>query len=503
MQTAVIYCRVSDTEQVDGTSLASQERLCREYAQREGMHVLKVFIDAGESAKTADRPEFNKALLLCRRQKVSYFVVYKLDRFARNQDDHVMVRTVLRRNGTALRSVTEPINETPTGRMMEGMLSAFAEFDNNVRTERTKQGMLERVQQGVWVWPAPLGYRRTHRGSNIVPDPQMAPFIKQAFEDYSTGAYSFERLAHLLAEKGLRSKFGNILSNKRIQETIANPVYCGIISVWGEQFEGTFPPLISKELFATCQLQRFSVHAMPRSCNNALFPLRGFVECEQCRTTLTGSCSTGGSGIKHPYYHHYHRDCSLTRSVPKRFVEERFIDFLKELEIAPNLATILRHTLIQVYKEMHGDRRRQAAAAQRELTLLKADRQRLFELHRSGTYSDDEFLEQKRLVEQRIYDKSLLLTNEKTGYNFEAALQNYFERFADPATLWLKLAKNYPDRIAFQRQILPTRLRFDSKQLRTDTFPLSYQLKRAAESGTSDVVALVTQRWNELLRELR
>ena len=160
--TAVVYCRVSSKEQVDGTSLESQERYCREWAERLGIHVLQVFIDRGESAKTADRTEFIKAITFCsqKRNGVKYFIVHKIDRFARSQDDHVSVRATLRRYGVELRSATEPINETPIGKVMEGMISVFAEFDNNLRRERCMSGMLARVRQGFWVWGAPIGYYR-------------------------------------------------------------------------------------------------------------------------------------------------------------------------------------------------------------------------------------------------------------------------------------------------------------------------------------------------------
>src|SRR5574343_870933 len=90
----IIYCRVSSTEQVDGTSLESQQKICSDYAVRENINVLKIFIEKGESAKTADRTEFIKAVSFCgdKKNKVNYFIVYKLDRFARCQADHITGR---------------------------------------------------------------------------------------------------------------------------------------------------------------------------------------------------------------------------------------------------------------------------------------------------------------------------------------------------------------------------------------------------------------------------
>jgi DNA invertase Pin-like site-specific DNA recombinase len=210
IKTGIIYCRVSSVEQVENTSLESQEERCREYAKRENIKVLKVFIEKGESAKTADRTEFTKAVKFCGENKkfVDYFIVYKLDRFARNQTDHVTIQAILKKYGVALRSTTEPINETPVGRLMEGVLSSFAEFDNNVRTERSKGGMLEKLKQGIWVWQAPLGFYRVSKGSNITPDDSYAQFIRIAFDEWDKGTYSYDSLAKYLAKEVLLQELG-------------------------------------------------------------------------------------------------------------------------------------------------------------------------------------------------------------------------------------------------------------------------------------------------------
>src|SRR3989344_6937535 len=121
---------------------------------------------------------------------MSFFIVYKLDRFARNQEDHISTRALLKRFGTELLSATEPISPNPVGKAMEGMLAVFAEFDNNVRTERSTNGMIERLKQGIWVWAAPIGYYRPRSSANIEPDKNAAPYIRLAFEEYAKGGYS-------------------------------------------------------------------------------------------------------------------------------------------------------------------------------------------------------------------------------------------------------------------------------------------------------------------------
>ena len=114
---AVIYCRVSSRDQVEGTSLESQEAACREYARQHNLTIQKVFIGQGESAKFADRPELIELLAYCkdRRHKVDVLLVWKLDRFARNVEDHFAIKAVLRQHRVRVASVTEPIQADATG----------------------------------------------------------------------------------------------------------------------------------------------------------------------------------------------------------------------------------------------------------------------------------------------------------------------------------------------------------------------------------------------------
>src|SRR5438445_12459858 len=117
----IIYTRVSSEEQVKGTSLRFQDEQCRKYCQERGIEVARVFSEEGESAKTADRTELLKALEYCRKNKgtLAAFVVAKVDRFARNTEDHFSVRKLLLEYGLTLHSVTEPIGNSPTEKFVE------------------------------------------------------------------------------------------------------------------------------------------------------------------------------------------------------------------------------------------------------------------------------------------------------------------------------------------------------------------------------------------------
>lgn len=175
---AVIYCRVSTKEQLDNLSLPTQDKACREYCRRNGWDVLKVFHERGESAKTADRTELTNLIEYCRKNKgkVHTVVVYALNRFARQNYDHHALRALLAKSRVTLRSVTEPIDDSPTGKLMEGVLSSFAEFDNNVRAARTTEGMKAALAEGTWPWQAPLGYLQP----GMRHDSAVAPLVASA-----------------------------------------------------------------------------------------------------------------------------------------------------------------------------------------------------------------------------------------------------------------------------------------------------------------------------------
>ena len=155
----MIYVRVSTKEQTENLSLPTQLRACEEYCRRQGYDVLERFHEEGESAKTTDRSQLQALLKYCRRNKGKvHFVVYNLTRFTREKFDHFALRAHLNSLGISLRSVTEPIDDTSTGKLMEGVLADFAQFDSDVRSERTRAGMRAALQLGRWTFPAPLGY---------------------------------------------------------------------------------------------------------------------------------------------------------------------------------------------------------------------------------------------------------------------------------------------------------------------------------------------------------
>lgn len=493
-KTGIIYVRVSSPGQVPGTSLDVQERLCKEYAERENIKVLNVYIEEGESAKTANRTEFQKALAFCsnKKQPVNFFIVHKVDRFARNANDHHATRAVLKRYGTELRSVTEPISEDAVGKAMEGMLSVFAEFDNNVRSARSKSGMVEKVKRGEWVWAAPLGYKRLTKGGNLIVDDEVAPYIRQVFEEYAKGTHSFRSLAKFMEERGMRTRQGKKPVMQLMEKIIRNPVYYGLIKAFGLEVVGTFAPLIEEELFWKCQPRTKSrFRSGKRLVENSEFPLRRFATCTSCQKSLTGSASTGRGGIKYPYYHHHKQDCPLAASIPKETLEQNFVEFLQTITPSQKYEKLFKAIVLDVWKSNFKRLDADNARIRKEIEVLESERQRVFDMTIAGTFSDAEFSQQKSLIDRKVTEKKLLLQEKQIEeFDMDTALDYCFHFVRNTAKTWVELAAYPEKRARFQNQVFPEKVEFDGTKFGTKKMSLVYELNQPNANQTSNLVTL-------------
>lgn len=490
-KTGIIYCRVSSAEQVDGTSLDSQRKICTDYARKQNIDIVEFFIEKGESAKTTDRPEFIKAIAHCRKNKVSFFIVYKLDRFARNWTDYGIVRRELQGSGTVIKSVTENIDDSAAGEALEGILSVFAQFDNRIRTERSVSGMRERLKQGIWVWSAPLGYKRLEKGANLSIDEKTAPLVRIIFEEYSKGIYTYESLADHIYSIGLRSKNGEKIYKQHIEKILKNPIYYGIMRAFKLEFKGEFEPIISYELFESCQ-DRKRIKARnnsPRTAKNPHFSLRRLCTCDLCNRPLTASRATNHAGVKYAYYHHQKQDCKNAKFIPAKDFEQKFAKYLNEITPDTKYEKIFKEIVIDIWQTNYKKLDEENAKTRREVERLEAERQKIFDLHRSGIYSDDDFITQKLLINTKIDQKYRLLGDKRIEeFNMEEALSYCFDLVRKTSAKWLDF--EYPERVRFQKMIFDGNVVFDGEKFGTTKLSSVYKLNQEYDGKKSNLVTL-------------
>jgi site-specific DNA recombinase len=381
---AVIYVRVSTKEQTENLSLPTQLRACEQYCQREGYEVLERFKEEGESAKTTDRTELQKLLKYCRthKGKVHFVIVYNLTRFAREKYDHFALRAFLKSLGISLRSAMEPIDDTSTGKLMEGVLAAFAQFDNDVRSERTREGMRAALEQGRWTFVPPLGYLNAPKwsGQCLIPDPERAQLVKRAFEEFATGRFTKEEILHKITRLGLRTRKGLTLNPQGFGRMLTNRLYAGLIHVpeFDVSRHGDFEPLVSEETFYRVQgILDGRVQATgPRQRTRPDFPLKGLVRCEACGKALTASWSKGRNG--HYGYYHCWRECRAV-NVAKSKLEGLFVDELKQLQPTPGYMRLVKEHVLRAWEQRKAEVCQDASEIERRAKAIQQKLDRLDE----------------------------------------------------------------------------------------------------------------------------
>ena len=475
---AVIYCRVSTKDQVQNLSLETQEKACLDYCERNGYRVHEVYVERGESAKTADRTELKKLLASCRQKKgqIQAVVVYAVSRFARDRYDHVVLRTQLASLGITLRSVTEPIDDSPAGKLMEGIVASMAQFDNDVRSERTVAGMKARLERGGWTFRAPLGLQNGLDADGekiLLPDPQRAPLVTKALELFATGLYSKRQVLDIVTRLGLRTKAGKRLSPQTFCQLLRKPIYAGVreVRVWGVCQQSNAAALISIETFNRIQdLLRGRLSAVaPRERRHPDFPLRHFVRCGYCDRPLTASWSKGRNGY-YAYYRCQNRSCKAVNESREK-IERGFVTYLQQFQAKPEYIRLFGEIIIDLWKE----KREQALAlhrtAQKRLSRLLECKQQLVEVF---VY--------RREIDSATYQQQF----DKLGE--ELAIAEIEERDARIEELDIQAAVEFGQYVLLNASRLWVEASFDQKQRLQDVlFPRGVQFKdgeyRTAETS--------------------
>jgi site-specific DNA recombinase len=490
----VIYCRVSTKEQVQNLSLSTQLTACKVYCAREGINVAEVFVDAGESAKTTDRREFQRLLSYCRTNKgrVQFVVVYNITRFARNAHDHLVIRALLLHLGVTLRSVNEPISDDPVGKLTENMLAAIAQFDNDQKAERTKAGMKAALTRGRWVWQADLGYRNGHvklGEPSLVPDAERAPFIASGFEMIASG-YTKTAALKAVTALGLRTRSGKPLTPQSFGTLLKRRIYIGIIDAPGfglSGIAGDFEPLVSEELFQRAQaaLRRGSGPATMHHLDSPDFPLRRFVVCDTCNTPMTGSAPRGRTK-SYEYYH-----CRKCRgvSIPRAVLHERFVEVLSGLKPRPEYLALFRAIVLDVWNARGAQAGALRGALEAKLTDLRRREEDLEEafLYRK-TIDATTYARQRDMVREQLALASIDLDDARQEEVDIDGLVGFAEYvLTNAARMWMEATAEQRPRL--QRALFPEGLRFRDGRIGTAVTCMAFTQLEGIAGGVSGVAS--------------
>ncbi|MFA5157894.1 MAG: recombinase family protein [Patescibacteria group bacterium] len=345
-----IYLRVSTMDQAtrgntnrDGFSIPAQREACRHKAESLKATTIQEYTDRGESARSAARPALQRLLAdLGKKKSFDYVIVHKIDRLARSTFDDVTICLAIKESGAQLVSVTENIDDSPSGGLMHGIMASIAEFYSRNLAAEALKGAVEKAKQGGTPYMAPIGYtniieRINHRENRtVILDSERAPLIIWGIEHYATGDYSKTQLREELIKRGLKNRpnVNNPISLTSLDRMLSNRYYLGYVNYCGVEYKGNHQPLVTPAVFAAVQAVRSSQKSHRGKSHKNFHYLSRLLVCERCHRHLCFAIckrrysyffcmNRKDTGCEQPY-------------IPLTLIEEKIIDAFKQMNLSKN-----------------------------------------------------------------------------------------------------------------------------------------------------------------------
>ena len=424
---AVAYLRVSTKDQAtrngleEGLSIPAQREAAERKANQLGAVIVKEFIEPGESAKTRRRHALQEMLDYIETNPVQYCIINKVDRLARNRLDDAIIHTTLRGANTQLVSVTENIDETPSGMLMHGILASMAEFYSLNLAQEVLKGMTQKASIGGTPTKAPLGYLNVRTTDakgrevrDIDVDPDRADLIRFAFTAYATGDWTLSTLAAELQAQGLTSKPtprrpAKPVSTKTLHKILTNPYYQGTVTFRGITYNGTHTPLVDAETWLKVQTELDAKNARGDKPRKYDHYLKGTLYCS-CGAKLMIERPRDKAGDRYEYFtcsgRRKKNGCTRSAVLAER-IEERVEATYGTNGLTPAQAEQVRGVLHEVFDKLEASSSDERALLEAQKNRLEDERLKLIQ----ARYADAIPLDLLKIEQDRIQTSLITITN--------------------------------------------------------------------------------------------
>lgn len=367
----VLYARVSSEQQAEkDLSIPAQIEALKKYACEQKYDIAGQYVDAGKSAKTANRPQFQEMIERSKEKPAPFdgILVWKLSRFARNREDSLIYKNQLRKRGISVISINEKIDDSAAGKMLEGIIETMDEFFSANLATDTIRGMKANAAKGCRNGGTiAMGYKAEHfldgknKKTRIVPDPIYAPLIKKIFAMYLSGK-GMKAIAMELNEQGIKTNKGKAWSNGQISYALKNETYIGNVAwnklsnqrIWRGQahkdeqlrFEGIHEAIIDKKTFTQVQ-EILSNRGTSKKCHPRAvaspYLLSGLVHCSICGASYQAAGAKSGR-------HHYYtcrnkikkgKSVCSSKMIPVKLLESTVLQCMKDVVLVDKAFTEL------------------------------------------------------------------------------------------------------------------------------------------------------------------
>ena len=298
---AVIYARYSSDSQRE-ESIEGQLRECTAFAEKNGITILRHYIDRAYSAKTDNRPEFQNMIKDSSRKLFDMVIVWKLDRFARNRYDSARYKAQLKKNGVKVVSATEVISEGAEGIILESVLEGYAEYYSADLSEKVIRGMTDNALKCKYNGGTlPIGYMIDDE-QHFQIDPLTAPFVLDVFKKYDKGATMTE-LRDWLNECGIKNTRGQSMKYNSIQHMLTYRRYIGELKYRDVIVPDGIPAIVPQDLFDRVQRKLEQNKKTPaRNKAEVEYLLTTKLFCGHCGAYMCGESGKSRNGTVHHYY---------------------------------------------------------------------------------------------------------------------------------------------------------------------------------------------------------
>ncbi len=347
---AVIYARYSCDNQRE-ESIEGQLRECKAFAEHSDIRIIGTYVDRAMSAKTDNRPEFQRMIKESGKGLFEQVIVWKLDRFARNRYDSAHYKMILKKNGVKVISATETISEGAEGIILESMLEGVAEYYSAELSEKVKRGMMENALKCQYNGGmGTIGYLIDDQKRYIL-DPDVAPFVKQAFVMYSE-CRTIKSIVEYLNENHVLSAYKKPMTKTSVTSMLSNCKYKGVYHYGDVDIPDGVPRIVSDELFDKVQ-ERLKTNKISRSRFKAKeeYFLSIKTYCGYCGALVDGESGHGRNNIRYSYYKcsnaKKHEDLCNMRSVRKDYLEPYVFDDIITKMISPDIFDEIADTALR------------------------------------------------------------------------------------------------------------------------------------------------------------
>ena len=388
-----LYMRVSTEDQArEGFSLPEQKERLEAYCKFKGFVIKDYYTDAGISAKTGNyRPEFERLKEDIKSKKINTIIALKQDRITRSIFDWEELMRFLEENDAYLDCVNDDINTTnANGKMVSRILMSVSQQEIERTSERTKVGLAGTIKQGHIPHQAPLGYK--HENKKLVIDHLTKDVVIRIFELYHKGM-SYQKISTLFNKEQVLGKTN--WRDSSIVAILENEIYKGDF-VHGKRtkhptyYENVVEPIVSKEMWEECQVQKKKNSKSYQRTLTYLFLQK--LRCPKCNRILGGKATQKKNG--NIYYYYYCHDCKI--NFKESLVEEYFNDFVNELV---EYDSVVNQFFLPMIKQKFDEPQEEL---KKDINKQKDKLERIKRAYINGVFSLEEYNDERKLVESAL-----------------------------------------------------------------------------------------------------